>query len=89
MLSSNELDGKTPEFRLQRIQRDLKFRIIALQFRLFRLRVSQFALKITTFSLQIQTFSLQIRYAIVLHIHDNYPFLFWILYGGYDHDKWF
>ena len=52
-------------------------RYLRLQLRCFLLKLANLALKFRIFRLECTFRILQLRYAVILHVHENYPFLFW------------
>jgi len=66
---------------LQRVYLRLHFRILSLHLGVIRLRlacyVTQFAFRFRLLGHQITNFCLQLRYAVLVVLHENFPFLFW------------
>ena len=77
----NKLFRELSYFAFQRIYFRLQIRNFALRFSLLRV---QFRRHVTQLAFKFNILSLQPRNAIIFNIHDNYPFLFWILYGFHD-----
>jgi len=66
----NELPSEIAEFPAYRVYLRLQLRYLLLKF-------SNLCLKVRLFRLQCAIAILQLRFAIILHIHEHYPFLFW------------
>jgi len=70
----NNSAPKFLKFARECVYRRLQFRYLALHLLLFRIRLERLAMR---FAFKFTIFTLQVRNAVIVHVHGNYPFLFW------------